>query len=490
MAVPVETFFLGPELSGTLQQRIQQMVVEGILSGRFQAGQKLPSSRKLSAHLGVSRITVTLAYAELVAGDYLSARGRSGHFISETAPKPLDSTMALGFSEEQVDWTRITGQRFSRLQILAKPENWRSYRFPFIYGQADSALFDHGNWRLCGLRALGRCDFDALTTDYFEHDDPMLVEYIARHILPRRGIVARDNEILLTLGAQNALWLAAQVLLNSRRTAVAENPCYPGLRPILHQTNCRFVHVDVDDDGLPPEHVPEEADVIFTTTSHQAPTNVTMPMARREQLLALATERNFLVVEDDYEFEMPFAKSASPSLKSLDREGRVIHVGSFSKSLFPGLRLGFLVGSEPFIREARSLRALVLRHPPGHVQRTVAYFLALGHYDRQVNRLNRTYCRRRAVMDEAIREHGLTVAGKAGYGGSSFWMRAPDGIDTVELAQRLSGRGVLIEPGASFFDEDAGPSSHFRLAYSSIRSAEIPEGIARIASEITRAGLA
>lgn len=486
MAIPAETFFLGPDQSGTLQQRIQQMVVEGILSGRFRAGEKLPSSRKLSAHLGVSRITVTLAYTELVAGDYLTSRGRSGYYISDTAPTQPAFTHARGAPEEHVDWDRLTGRRFSGLGIPTKPDNWRSYEFPFIYGQTDPALFDHRNWRQCGLRALGRRDFDVLTMDSFERDDPMLVEYIARHILPRRGINAREPEILLTLGAQNALWLAAQVLLGPGRTAVAENPCYPGLRPILRQAEARALHIDVDEGGLPPESIPPDVDVVFTTASHQAPTNATMPLERRERLLALAAERDFVVVEDDYEFEMSFGRSVSPSLKSLDREGRVIHVGSFSKSLFPGLRLGFMVGPPPFIREARALRALVLRHPPGHIQRTAAYFLALGHYDSLVNRLQRAYSRRRTVMDEAIRAHGLTVAGHGGFGGSSFWMRAPDGTDTVELAERLAARGVLIEPGAPFFGTDAGPSPFYRLAYSSIRNAAIPEGIALIADEIGR----
>lgn len=488
MAIPAETFFLGKDQNGTLQQRIQQMVVEGILSGRFRAGDKLPSSRKLATHLSVSRITVTLAYTELVAGDYLTARGRSGYYISETAPEQPGPFMARSLSGDQVDWARVTGGRFSRLQMLSKPQNWRSYQFPFIYGQADPTLFDHRNWRLCGLRALGRHDFDVLTMDYFERDDPMLIEYITRHILPRRGIVARPQEILLTLGAQNGLWLAAQVLLDFGRTAVAENPCYPGMRSILQQSNCRLVHVDVDDDGLPPEHIPATAAVVFTTASHQSPTNATMPLERRQQLLALAAERDFVVVEDDYEFEMSFAKSTSPSLKSLDREGRVIHVGSFSKSLFPGLRLGFVVGSEPFIREARALRGLVLRHPPGHIQRTAAYFLALGHYDSLVNRLHRAYGRRRAIMDQAIREHGLQLAGRGIFGGSSFWMRAPHGIDTAELALHLSGQGVLIEPGAPFFDKSAGPSPYYRLAYSSIRNALIPEGIARIAEAIAGTG--
>ncbi|MBR9843612.1 MAG: PLP-dependent aminotransferase family protein, partial [Rhodobacteraceae bacterium] len=358
MAIPVETFFLSPQSQGTLQAQIQEMIAEAILSGRLHKGERLPSSRKLAAHLGVSRITVTLAYTELLSNDYLTSQGRSGYFVSENAPVPPVYTPTPR-GEDLVDWTRITGRRFSEGDTPEKPHDWASFRYPFIYGQTDQTLFDHANWRLCALRALGQKDFTALTTDYYDRDDPQLVEFIARNTLPRRGIRAHPDEILITLGAQNALWLATQVLLTQRRTATIENPCYPALRDILTQSRCHVASVDVDRDGLPPEAIPEESDVIFTTPSHQCPTSATMPMARRQQLLQRARDIDAVIVEDDYEFEMSFLNTPSPALKSLDTDGRVIHVGSFSKSLFPGLRLGYLVGSAPFIREARALRASV-----------------------------------------------------------------------------------------------------------------------------------
>ncbi len=195
------------------------------------------------------------------------------------------------------------------------------------------------------------------------------------------------------------------------------------------------------------------------------------------------------MVEDDYEFEMSFLKAASPALKSLDPEGRVVYVGSFSKSLFPGLRLGYLVGSEAFIREARALRGAVLRHPPGHIQRTVAYFLSLGHYDALISRMSQAYKRRRMAMDEAIARHGLDHAGQGGFGGSSFWMRAPEGVDTGILAARLRQDGVLIEPGAVFFDPARVEGRYYRLAYSSIPIPRIADGIGLIAQAIAETGL-
>jgi GntR family transcriptional regulator/MocR family aminotransferase len=486
MPIPPEAFYLAPGAVGTLQQQIQAMVSEGIVTGRFRPGERMPSSRGLARHLGVSRITVTLAYTELVSGDYLTARGRSGYFVSDSAPKP-PAFGALRQRSGGIDWSGRLSRTFSGQPRVDKPDDWRTYPYPFIYGQADASLFDHQNWRQCALRALGLRDFEALTADYYERDDPLLIDYIRRSILPHRGILAGNDEILLTMGAQNGLWIASQLLLGPGRLAVVENPCYPGLRPVLAGEGCTVAAVNVDADGLPPDLVPGGAHVIFTTASHQSPTNATMPVERRTALLDRAAEEDFVIVEDDYEFEMSFLKAASPSLKSLDRDGRVIHVGSFSKSIFPGLRLGYIVAPEAFIREARALRAAVLRHPPGHVQRTLAYFLSLGHYDALLNRMAAAYRRRRTAMEEAIRANGLSVAGPGGFGGSSFWMAAPEGVDTEALALRLRPRGVLIEPGRAFFAPGRERRNFYRLAYSSIPQGKIAEGVAIIAEGISRA---
>lgn len=483
MALPVETFFLHPDAQGTLQSQIQQMIAQGILSGRFQCGEKLPSTRKLAVHLGVSRITVTIAYTELLANDYLISKGRSGYYVSENAPSPpsFDPTPK---GPDSVDWNRAIGQKFSGGQTPIKPQDWSSYRFPFVYGQADRGLFDHANWRLCALQALGQRDFTSLTADYYDQDDPQLIEFIVRHTLPRRGISARPEQILITMGAQNALWLTTQVLLTQRRRAALEDPCYHALRDILFQSRCHVSPVRVDQQGLPPDAIPPETDVIFATPSHQCPTNATMPMERRRALLERAAEMDALIVEDDYEFETSFLRPPSPALKSLDRDGRVIYVGSFSKSLFPGLRLGYLVGSEPFIREVRALRASVLRHAPGHIQRTAAYFLSLGHYDALIRRMGAALHERRLIMEEAIAQSGLHIAGQGAHGGSSFWMRAPESVDTEDLARRLQARDVLIEPGRSFFGGPNPPTNFYRLGYSSIPANRISEGLHRISEEI------
>jgi GntR family transcriptional regulator/MocR family aminotransferase len=482
--VPPEALFLDPDFEGTLQQRIQHMVAKGILSGRLCRGEKLPSSRRLASYLGVSRITVTLAYGELLSDDYLVSRGRSGYFVSPNAPLRTVFEPTASSNGRAVDWSRAIGQYYSGQVLPEKPSDWRSYAYPFIYGQADETLFDHRNWRLCALQALGRKEIPYITADYFERDDPELVKFIALRTLPRRGIRARPEEILVTLGAQNALWLTAQVLLGQSRTAAMEDPGYPGLRAILNHTHCKQVRARVDAEGMRFEELPEGVDAVFTTPSHHCPTNVTMPLERRRMLLEHASTHDYMVIEDDYEFEISFGKPPVPALKSLDRDGRVIYIGSFSKSLFPGLRLGYVVAAEPFIREVRALRATVLRHPPGQIQRTVASFLSLGHYDAMVARMSHAFAQRREVMRKAIEDHGLTFAHGEAAGGSSFWMRTPTGEDARLLAERLRPLGVLIEPGHVFFNREDAPRDFYRLAYSSIDASKIAEGIRLIASRV------
>ncbi|MEM0907594.1 MAG: PLP-dependent aminotransferase family protein [Pseudomonadota bacterium] len=487
MAIPAQSFFLDPAFRGTLQQQIRRMVVDGVLSGRLKPGERMPSSRTLAKHLGVSRLTVTMAYTDLVASDYLSAKGRSGYFISQSAPTPTGPLEPPKCAKSGIDWSGKFARRFGAPPAIPRPADWQRYPYPFIYGQTDPRLFDHQNWRTCALQALGRRDFDALSCDSYERDDPILIEYILRHILPRRGIYARPEEILLTLGSQNALWLSAQLLLGPQKTAVIEHPCYPGLSRILETVGCKVSAVDVDGDGLPPSDIPRGADAVFVTVSHQCPTNATMPAHRRRALLSRAEEDGFVVVEDDYELEISAEAAPAPSLKALDEKGVVVYVGSFSKSIFPGLRLGYLVAPEAFLAEARALRAVVLRHPPGHVQRTAAYFLSLGHYDAQVNRLAQAFRRRRAVLEQAIDTHGLATEAPAQFGAASAWLSTPEGVDARQLADRLRKRGVLIEPGDGFFGAAPNPdavSRHYRVAFSSIGSRRISDGIAIIGEEL------
>ena len=480
---------LDPEGDASLQSQLRQSVVEAILSRAILPGDKLPSSRALAEQLGISRNTVVLAYQALIDTGFIEARERSGYVVSSDAPvgnlapHPAgDEPVPAG---DAVDWSGKLVSSCSGIRPVAKPLNWREYRYPFVYGQVDDELFSLTAWRDCARQALGMRNFGRMVGDFGLSDDPMLVNYICSRSLPRRGITARPEQILVTLGAQNALYLVAQLLVSPDKRVVIEDPAYPDLRDILEQRTSRITGLPVDSGGLVlDEPVLAYSDAVFITPSHQCPTTHTMPAARRRELLALASRHDFLIVEDDYEFEMNFLESATPALKSQDRDGRVIYVGSLSKSVFPGLRLGYLVAPEPLINEARALRHLILRHPPGHAQRTLAYFMALGHYDAQIRRLRRHLAGRRGALQAALDQHRLFTQTASHFGGTSFWVRGPDWLDSRQLAARAADRGVLIEPGDVFFRRDNAPLNYFRLAYSSIPESRIEEGVARLAGVV------
>lgn len=477
-AISETIFFVDKASRIGLQAQIRETVVSSILAGRLGPGLHLPSTRKLAAYLTISRITVTLAYQELASQGYIQASSRSAYRIADNPPFNTLEIAAPSIEAERIDWSAKLRSSFIVAKQIRKPLDWRRYPYPFLYGQMDSSLFDLNAWRDCARRALAREDFELMAGDFAAADDARLVDYICSRTLPSRGIRATPDEILVTVGAQNALWIVIQLLLGRGSRAVCENPCHPDMSASLQLSGADVTAIDVDGEGLPPDALPEQVDAVFVTPSHHCPTGATMPVERRVALLEAAARKDFMIVEDDYEFEMSFLAPPSPALKAFDRSGRVLYVGSFSKSLFPGLRLGYLVAPAAFIREARALRALMLRHPAGHLQRTVAYFLGLGHYDALVHRMRGAYHGRHIVMAEALREQGLVIAGSAAFGGSSFWIAGPDGLDADRLMTDLKEDGVLIESGSPFFARNEGPCRFFRMGFSSIHRNSIAPGVA------------
>lgn len=438
----------------------------------------MPSTRKLAETLGVSRLTVILVYQDLVSQGYIDPMPRSGFIVSQQVPHRPKQPIADTTRSSAIDWDGWLPHKLEQRRRLTKPRDWRSYPYPFIYGQVDPTLFDHNAWRDCARRALGTRDFPELADDRLSQDDPVLVDYIRRNTLPRRGIRAEPDEVLITLGAQNALWIAATLLARPDRLGVMEDPGFPDFAETLRFAGMPVHFLPAEDDGLDPALIPNGTGLVFVTPSHNVPLGATMSREHRSELLRRASEQDFLIIEDDYETEMGFLEAPSPSLKSMDQAGRVIYVGSFSKSLFPGLRIGYMVAPAPFIREARELRALMLRHAPGHMQRVAGYFLALGHYDSHVVRLREVFRKRRATLVEALSHTSLTIAGAARHGGTSLWVAAPTEIDSADLARRAAAKGVLIEPGHAFFAEPKAHCAYFRLGYSSIGEDRIQRGIA------------
>ncbi len=482
-------FHVDRSAASGLQAQIREILVSAILSGHLAAGQPVPSTRSMAERLKVSRNTVTLAYQALADDGFLESRERSGFYVAPeiAGVGPIDGTGAVRHSGGgaggggTVDWPARLHLRPTGQANIRKPAGWSTYPYPFIYGQSDARRFPVAAWRDCTRQAMTLKWLDGLTSDRFDEDDPMLVEQIARRILPRRGVMAAREEILITLGAQNALFLIASLLVRRETVVAVEDPGYPDIRNIFALHTDRLRPVPVDGEGLAIGAPLDGAALVFTTPSHQFPTNVTMTLARRRALLDWAEAADAIVVEDDYEFETNYRDQPTPALKSLDRSGRVLYVGSLSKSLMPGLRLGFLVGPAPLVAEARALRRLMLRHAPGNNQRVAALFLALGHHDAQIARMHRIYAGRWTAMAAALERHFPGWAQPAGFGGTAFWMRGPADLDADALAQAALAEGVVIEPGAVHFADPAAGRRYFRLGFSSIPETRIAPGIAALA---------
>lgn len=486
--IPPESFFLDRASQRSIQTQIRETVISIIQSGHAVPGTHLPSSRRLAEYLGISRMTVTLANSELVAQGYLATQSRSGYVVAaEDIVANLAAAPKRELDEDALDWSTFLGKSLTTRRRIVKPRDWRNLPYPFVYGQMDSSLFNYAAWRDCTRQAMGKTDFTDMAGDLADSDDPLLINYVKCRSLPRRGITADTDEILITVGAQNGMWLAIELLTRKPLKAVCENPGYPDTLQALQWCGAEAMTLDVDEQGLPPENIPADTNAVFVTPSHQAPTGATMPIERKRQLLSDAEKKNFVIVEDDYDFEMSFLEPPGPAIKSYDQRQRVIYVGSFSKPMFPGLRLGYLVGPREFIAQAREVRSMMLRHPSGHQQRTAAYFLAQGHYDLQIRNMRRKFARRRAALEEALAGTDLQIAGAANIGGSSLWVKAHDGIDTTELADALLEDGVMIEPGAPFFNGPEGPSEFFRMGYSSIPIDKIAEGVRLIANRVATA---
>ncbi len=475
-------FTLDRNAKKSLQAQIREFLVAAILEGHLKPGEKMPSTRRMSEQLRVSRNTVVLVFQGLTDDGYLRASERSGYYVAETmmTTAPVFGGVTIRQNEDKVDWQQWILKNPTLQRNIAKPHNWQAAPYPFVYGQPDPNLFPIADWRDCAYKVVGKKWLDAWSADTPENDDEMLVDQIRARILPRRGILVSDDQILVTMGAQMALYLVASLLVNSSTRVAIEEPGYSDVRNIFGLRTQNIISVPVDNKGLPVDQRLQQADIVYTTPSHQFPTTVTMPLSRRLELLKAVGGNDGLILEDDYELETNYQGKPVPALKSLDRDGRVIYVGSFSKTLFPGLRLGFMVASRELISEARALRRLMVRHPPPNNQRITAFFLSLGYYDVHLQRLHRAYHQRWQAMNDCLENTEIFSSDAPGFGGTSFWVRGPNDLNTEHLAKRALDAGIVIEPGGVYFSENPRPKNYFRLGFSSISAERIEPGIRKL----------
>ncbi len=474
----------------TIQAELRQNLVAAILGGQIVPDEALPSSRHLARRLNISRNTVSIVYQALVDDGYLISSERRGFFINQDilqgavsidpAQPPCDSPPL----ENPPDWPDLFQVQPSKQSNIRRPADWQQFPYPFIYGQVDRDLFPIVEWRDCSRQALGRKGLDAWAADSYTFDDPMLIDQIRTRLLPRRGILASEDQILVTLGAQNALYLLGALLIGPTSTVVMEEPGYQAVRNMFLLNTSNVRPITVDDNGLVVDDRLAGCDVVYVTPSHHYPSTVTMALERRRELLALASKHNFIIIEDDYEFETNYLSEPIPALKSLDTNDRVIYVGSLSKSLFPGLRLGYMAGPKVLIDELRALRRLMLCHPPNNNQRTAALFLSLGYHDTLINRIHRVYRERWQQMGCSLERHLPGCSQVPSFGGTSYWINGPHGLDSEHLASQALQYGVILEPGVATFASPNPPRNFFRLAFSSIPVRKIEPGIKIIAGLI------
>lgn len=469
----------------TLQAQLREVIVHAVLGRTIPAGGWLPSSRALAEILHVSRNTVTIAYEALVDNGLLVSIPRLGYQVNPNLLNDARDAPAIPPTRfgRPTDWATRLIDAPSGLPSVSKPVDWQDYAFPFVYGQFDASLFPVADWREVNQLALRTMSVREWAGDRMDSDDAMLVEQIQQRLLPRRGIWVSPDQILVTVGAQHAAYLIASLLMGPSRVVGVEEPGYPDIRNICSRFGARIELLPIDEFGLASIGSTVSCDYLYVSPSHQNPTGATMPLARREALLEAAAQQDFVIIEDDYDSELVYEGDATAAIKSLDRDDRVIYLGSLSKTIAPGLRMGFMVGPAEFIKEARAMRRLMMRHPPTNNQRALALFLSLGHHEALIRKLVQVYRARAQVLVDSLRDHFPDMSFVPPRGGSSLWLNAPPEVDMSRIAIRARARGVLFDAGETFFSTTTPPKNYFRLGYSSMPTVRIAEGI-RVLSQV------
>lgn len=475
---------LEPSSSESLQSQIRRKMVESILVGSFPPGIRLPSSRKLADQLNVSRNTVLSVYQKLIEEGYIVTRERSGVFVNDNIVRGRVEAQKL--EEARPGRTENTNFKFKGMVSSTRsnscPSNWNTYQFPFIDGKFDCSLYPIKQWREATAKASSTQEVYMWSKSHGNGDDQMLIDEIRSKILPRRGIQVSSDEILITVGAQQALHLITQLFVDKHTVVGVEEPGFPEMRELLNYQRAKLVHQPIDAQGLVVDKRLDKCDIVYTTPSHQTPTSITMSMERRNALLEKANEKEFVIVEDDFEFESNFLGQPHPALKSLDNGNRVIYVSCLSKVLAPGVQIAFIAADREVISELAKLRKLMVRNPPLNNQRAVAYFLSLGFYDAYMMHLHKVFYERWLTLREALNIY-LPNCIDTGpiQGGTAYWITGPEQLDGEYLREKAAELGILIEPVKRYFASTRYPGNCFRMGITSIANDKIQQGVAKLA---------
>jgi GntR family transcriptional regulator / MocR family aminotransferase len=470
-----------------LYRQIYAEIRHQIVTGQLAAGVRLPPTRRLAAQLNVARVTVGQAYTQLQAEGLVISRVGAGTFVA-------DVVQQLGGEGETAVFTPRFSTWGERIRTLApaqpRQSNGRGMdargMIDFGFGRSFPHIFPYDVWR----RLLAR---------YLSTDDAMLSRYgsvagfnplrqaLATYLTRWRGVACRPEQVVIVSGAQQALDLLARLLLPPGSEVVVETPGYTDAYALFQIHGAQLTALPVDEAGLPVELLPDEsrARLLFITPSNQFPRGGTMPLARRLALLNWARQRNALIVEDDYDGELRYDGQPLGALQGLDRDGRVVYLGTFSKVLFPALRLGYVVLPESLVRPFLQAKTLLDRGAPTLMQAAVADFMMEGHFERHLRHLRQTYGARRAVLEEALTEKlGDSVRWTAVPAGLHIMLYLRPRLDEVEVIRRAAAAGVIVYPGSAYFVERPSPPA-ILLGFSGLSEADIGEGVKRLAVTLT-----
>ena len=442
----------------------------------MQPGLQLPATRALADACGVSRNTAVAAYDLLLSEGYIVTRSRSGAYVADVLPQ---SRKRAGSTADHALNRRLNA--FWRAPPAVMPASLRSTaRFDFRLGVTDKRLFPFEMWRRLSARALR-----AFAGQEAAYAGPQgrhaLRDAIAKHASFARAVACQAADIVVTAGAQQAFDLLARILVTRGRTVVAiENPGYPALHAALAAVGAKIVPVPVDGEGMIVEKLPSDAHVICVTPSHQFPLGTAMSMRRRTALLEFAQARNAVVIEDDYDGEFRFGGRPLDALQSLDRTESVFYIGTFSKSLFPGIRLGFVVAPPWAQRALVAAKFCADMHCAVIEQDTLAAFIAEGHMARHVRKMREVYGARLRLLLACLRnDFSRWLEPIPSVAGLHVAALATSAMDMDAIAERARELDVGVYTLRQFyFGGRTKPGLVF--GYGAIEERDIVEGLSRL----------
>ena len=461
--------------------QVYRGVRDRILAGTLPAGSKLPSTRAISEQLGISRTVAVLAYEQLLAEGYTSGRMGSGTYVSPSIVAARAPNRDDGAKLRLSKFGETAAKASARVYAFQSRKKLLPYNF--AYGRSDLETFPFEMWRRTLLRCARRSSVSGL--DYGPSaGSRALQEAVCVHLRRSRAVVCEPSQVIITSGSHQALDIICRVLIEPGDSVALENPSYEGITEVLRASRASMFPVDVDGEGLDPRRLPNRARVVFVTPSHQFPTGVILPLARRVELLAWARHRNAILVEDDYDGEFRYDGHVLESLQGLDREGRVIYVGTFSRTVFSSLRIGYLVAPMQLVDLFTAAKWLCDRQSATLEQEALAEFISSGMYERYLRRVRRRNSARRQALLEAIRTYlgdRLEVTGDGAGAHVVLWPKKR--VSESYVTSQAALRGVAVYEISPYF---LSPKSRtgILLGYSRLNERQITEGIRRLAEVI------